>query len=108
MQMRYYTSNAVICTTEMAFDVEGTTYVEFDAKNTNNNNVKVQYSTDGGATWTGDETFTVSTQAKTYTYTISEEGVKARVKFSIVVPASPTNKSRLYIDNVKVYGVSNR
>ena len=106
MQMRYYTSNAVICTTEMAFDVEGATYVEFDAKNTNNNNVKVQYSTDGGATWTGDETFTVSTEAKTYTYTISEEGVKARVKFSIVVPASPTNKSRLYIDNVKVYGVS--
>ena len=106
MQMRYYTSAGVICNTAMSFDLEGVSYVEFDAESNNGNNVLVQYSTDGGTTWTGDQTFTLNTQTKTYTYNVSETGVTARIKFSIVVPATPTNKSRLYIDNVKVYGIA--
>jgi hypothetical protein len=106
MQMRCYKDKTTAGSSTMNFDLEGVSYVEFDAQNTNGVNVLVQYSTDGGTTWTGDQTFTLNTQTKTYTYNVSETGVTARIKFSIVVPATPTNKSRLYIDNVKVYGIA--
>ena len=48
----------------------------------------------------------MNTQTATYTYNVSEEGVTARVKFTLVIPASLSSTSRLYIDNVKVYGAA--
>ncbi len=106
MQMRCYKDKTTAGSSTMNFDLEGVSYVEFDAQNTNGVNVLVQYSTDGGTTWTGDQTFTLNTQAATYTYNVSEEGVTARVKFTLVIPASLSSTSRLYIDNVKVYGAA--
>ncbi|MBR2333517.1 MAG: hypothetical protein IKA60_04215, partial [Rikenellaceae bacterium] len=106
MQMRCYKDKTTAGSSTMNFDLEGVSYVEFDAQNTNGVNVLVQYSTDGGTTWTGDQTYTLNTQTATYTYNVSEEGVTARVKFTLVIPASLSSTSRLYIDNVKVYGAA--
>lgn len=90
----------------MLFDVTKATYVTFDAASTNGIQVKAEYSTDQGATWQNEAIFTLKgTYDVPYKYVISTEGITARVKFSIVLPASaPTDTSRLYLDNVTVYG----
>ena len=33
---------------------------------------------------------------------VGEKAAKVRFKFTLVPPASPTNKSRLYLDDVKI------
>ena len=107
MQCRWYKADAdKIGYTQMLFDVTKATYVTFDAASTNGIQVKAEYSTDQGATWQNEAIFTLKgTYDVPYKYVISTEGITARVKFSIVLPASaPTDTSRLYLDNVTVYG----
>lgn len=109
MQCRWYKTTAdadKIGYTQMLFDVTKATYVTFDAASTNGIQVKAEYSTDQGATWQNEAIFTLKgTYDVPYKYVISTEGITARVKFSIVLPASaPTDTSRLYLDNVTVYG----
>ena len=107
MQCRWYTTaKDNIGYTQMLFDVTKATYVTFDAASTNGIQVKAEYSTDQGATWQNEAIFTLKgTYDVPYKYVISTEGITARVKFSIVLPASaPTSTSRLYLDNVTVYG----
>ena len=90
----------------MLFDVTKATYVTFDAASTYGIQVKAEYSTDQGATWQNEAIFTLKgTYDVPYKYVISTEGITARVKFSIVLPATaPTKNSNLYLDNVTVYG----
>ena len=106
MQCRWYTTpKDDIGYTQMLFDVTKATYVTFDAASTNGIQVKAEYSTDQGATWQNEAIFTLKgTYDVPYKYVISTEGITARVKFSIVLPSAPTDKSRLYLDNVTVYG----
>lgn len=108
MQCRWYKAPAdadKIGYTQMLFDVTKATYVTFDAASTNGIQVKAEYSTDQGATWQNEAIFTLKgTYDVPYKYVISTEGITARVKFSIVLPSAPTDKSRLYLDNVTVYG----
>lgn len=107
MQCRWYTSaKDKIGYTQMLFDVTKATYVTFDAASTYGIQVKAEYSTDQGATWQNEAIFTLKgTYDVPYKYVISTEGITARVKFSIVLPATaPTDTSRLYLDNVTVYG----
>ncbi len=108
MQMRWYSSAATTFGyTYTDFDIANVTKVEFAAAMTGKNSVKVSYSTDGGATWQGEQTFTLTTSKATYTYVVSETGLaNVRLKFQLVIPSSsPVNKSRLYIDDVKVSGM---
>lgn len=102
MQMRYYTADAVIPYCQMEFDVENASKVIFQSMNTANNNVLVQHSTDSGASWSTGETFTIKTSPTTCTYEVGEKAAKVRFKFTLVPPATPTNKSRLYLDDVKI------
>lgn len=107
MQCRWYTSaKDKIGYTQMLFDVTKATYVTFDAASTYGIQVKAEYSTDQGATWQNEAIFTLKgTYDVPYKYVISTEGITARVKFSIVLPATaPTKTSNLYLDNVTVYG----
>lgn len=108
MQMRWYSSAATTFGYAYTdFDIANVTKVEFAAAMTGSNSVKVSYSTDGGTTWVGEQTFTLTTSKATYTYVVSETGLaNVRLKFQLVIPSSsPVNKSRLYIDDVKVSGM---
>jgi uncharacterized repeat protein (TIGR02543 family) len=100
-QLRYYTATpnnhgyAV-----MTFDVYNVTKVEFKALNTSSNNLRVQYSVDGGNTFTGDQVYSLGTASADFTYNVNQIG-PVRLKFTLV-PGS-TNGSRVTIDDVKIY-----
>lgn len=106
MQCRWYKGDSDLGYTQMTFDITKATYVTFNAASTNGLQVKAEYSTDQGTTWQNAETFTLTTTyGAPFKYTISSEGITARVKFSVVLPATtPTSTSRLYLDNVTLYG----
>lgn len=109
MQMRWYsTTPATIGYTFTNFDIRNVTYVTFAAKNTNELNVVVSYSTDGGNTFIGDSIIELTSNKATYRYNVSETGEYdfVRLRFAISLPASaPSSTSRIYIDSVVVYGV---
>ena len=109
MQMRWYTSAvANLGYTYTNFDLVSVSKVEFSAANTLGLNVKVEISADGGLTWIAGETFTLSTSSAAFTYNVpaANQSGNLRVKFSVVLPDPiPTGTSRLYIDDVKIYGV---
>ena len=109
MQMRWYTSS----TTSLGyaytnFNLAKVTKVTFKAANTSGINVIVSYSTNGGSTYTGAQTFTLSTSSNLYTYNVSATGAYpgVRLKFQLTYTTAPTATSRLYIDDVTVYGMS--
>lgn len=108
MQMRWYTSAiSNLGYTYTNFDLANATYVNFFASSTNGLNVKASFSTDGGTTYINEELFILSITATEYTYNISATGEypNVRIKFEISLPDPiPTGTSRLYIDDVKVYG----
>lgn len=108
MQMRWYTgtstSNGYTFTN---FDLPSVTKVTFNAKNTSGIDVIVSYSTDGGTSYVGAQTFSLSTTATEYTYNISATGeyTSVRLKFELTYSAAPTATSRLYLDDISVYGI---
>lgn len=107
MQMRWYTATPTnLGYTFTNFDLAHATKVVFNAANTNGINVIVSYSTDGGTNYVGAQTFTLTTTKTEYTYTISPTGAFAnvRIKFQITYATAPTATSRLYLDDIKVYG----
>jgi uncharacterized repeat protein (TIGR02543 family) len=111
MQMRWYTTApSNLGYTFTNFDVTNVTKVVFNASSTLGLNVLVQYSTDGGITWTGDQTFTLTGTKTAYTFIINESGigigVNCRIKFTIQLPNPiPTGTSRLYLDDVEIYNI---
>jgi hypothetical protein len=112
MQMRWYTNAATtLGSTETNFDLHNVTKVTFKAKNTEAGaglNVTATYSIDGGYTWTGDSTYTLTTNVSDYTYFITDSGqyYNVRLKFQVALQESnPTATVRVVMDEVKVYGV---
>lgn len=104
-QLRYYTSapsnHGYVF---MNFQFDAVTKIEFKALNTSGNNVKVEYSTDGGANYTGAQTFTLGTSASTYTYIVDTSGKdNVRIKFTLV--PGTTTSSRVTIDDIVIYGM---
>ncbi len=109
MQMRWYTSApSNLGYTFTNFDLTNVTRVTFKAANTNGINVIASYSTDGGSTYTGDQTYTLSTTSSEYEYIISNTGEfpSVRIKFQLTYTTAPTATSRLYIDDITVYGIT--
>ncbi|MFO8067600.1 MAG: choice-of-anchor J domain-containing protein, partial [Bacteroidales bacterium] len=110
MQMRWYTSAPENTGyTFNDFDLTDVTKVDFLAASTYGLSVTASYSTDGGLNYTGHETFALSGTASVYTYNISATGEypSVRIKFEITLPDPiPGGTSRLYIDNVEVYGIT--
>jgi len=109
MQMRWYTGSPDnLGYTFTDFNLAKVTKVIFKAANTYGLSVVASYSTDGGTTYLGEETFALTGSAADYTYNISSTGEYAnvRIKFQVALPDPvPTETSRLYIDDVRVYGM---
>lgn len=106
MQMRYYTANPDRHGyTYTDFDLSNVTKVVFKALNTSGNNVSVSYSTDGGSTYTGAQTFILGTSASTFTYNISATGEYASVRIRFQLVPGTTNSTRVTLDDVQVYGM---
>jgi len=110
MQMRWYTSAvANLGYTFTNFDMSNVTKVTFKAANTTGINVIASYSTDGGTTFTGNQTFTLSSTSTQYTFNVSATGefANVRIKFAVSLASpAPTATSRLYIDDVNIYGMT--
>lgn len=108
MQMRWYADAAQnLGYTYTTFNLTNPTRITFDAKNTNNLNVAVSYSLDGGYNYVADSVFTLTSSPKNYTFLISETGEYEyiKVRFAVSLPATPpTSMSKVLIDNVVVYG----
>ena len=112
MQMRWYTATpSNLGYTFTNFDKPNVTKVTFNAANTTGINLIVSYSTDGGSTYTGAQTFTslTSTSSSLYTYTLTTDPAgfasPVRFKFQMTYTTAPTATSRLYLDNVTIYGI---
>ena len=109
MQMRWYTTAPDnLGYTFTNFDLARPTRIDFYAAGTNGINVTASYSTDGGLNYTGNQTFELSSSPGQYSFVISEtaEYEAIRVKFQVALPAPlPTATSRLYIDDVLVFGL---
>lgn len=112
MQMRWYTTaQSNLGYTFTDFNLPNASKVVFKAANTivtNGLNVIVSYSTDGGTSYVNPETFTLSATTTEFTYNISATGAFAnvRLKFQATFSSAPTNTVRLYLDDVKVYGIT--
>lgn len=112
MQMRWYTTTpSNLGYTFTNFDLANVTKITFKSKNyltTNGANVIVSYSKDGGNSYTGDSTFTITTTPTDYEYIVSATGEfpSVRIKFQITYTTAPTATDRLYIDDVVVYGMA--
>lgn len=108
MQMRWYTTAPTLLGyTFTNFDLANASKVVFNASSTNNLNVVVSYSIDGGATYVGAQTFTLTATKAEYSYNISITGEypNVRLKFQLAYTTAPTATSRVYIDDVAVYPV---
>lgn len=107
LQMRWYKNSASsLGYTRTNFSLINATRVTFNAKNTNGLKLTVSFSIDGGATFQSPQTFSLSTNASNYEYVISTSGEDVMLKFAITLPStSPTETSRVTIDDVKVYGL---
>lgn len=106
LQTRDYTSNSVKPYAYTNFETDGVKMVNFKAKNSNGINLIVSYSTDGGTTWLGEENFTLSTSAKSLSYTVGTgNGLNnVRIKFAVDPASTGSNKARMYIDDVQFMG----
>ena len=106
MQMRYYTATSSnLGYTFTNFNLAKVTKVTFKALNTSGNNVSVSYSTDGGSTYTGAQTFTLGTSAASFTYNISSTGEYTNVRIKFTLVPGTTSGSRITIDDLAVYGM---
>ena len=110
MQMRWYTATpSSQGYTYTNFDKPNVTRVTFNAANTAGINLIVSYSTDGGSSYTGAQTFTLTTTSAPYTYTLSTDPAgfasPVRFKFQLTYTTTPSGTSRLYLDNVVIYGI---
>ena len=109
MQMRWYTSTPEnIGYTYTNFDLHNVTHVTFLANSSNDLNVKVSHSIDGGNTYSAGQVFTLGNSAQVFDYVVDEEGSYnfVRLKFAIELPeTAPTATSRVVIDSLVVFGV---
>lgn len=106
MQMRKYNSVGLDPYVETNFTLTNVTKVEFSAKNTAGNNVTVSISIDNGVTFIESQTYTLSTDAAAFTYTVAEtyRTNSIVVRFTFVAAETFTDKSQVTLDNVKIYG----
>ena len=106
LQMRWYTTAAeILGSARTAFDITHATRITFKAKSTNNLNVLVSYSTDGGNSYV-DSLYTLTSMSQDYELIVSETAQydNVRFKFTIALPeTAPTSTSRVYIDSVNIY-----
>ena len=107
LQMRMYKSTGYLQPYLVSqFTLSEVTKIEFNAKNTNGNNVEVSISTDG-TNFVSSSLFTLTTSSVKYTYMVPEEYANAviYIKFSYIAADSFTDKSKVIIDDVVVYGM---
>ncbi len=106
MQMRWYTSAPEnLGYTFTDFDIKNATAITFNAANTSSNNLTLSISKDKGLTWNLVELFTLSSTSTEYTYSIPSEYQNEilRFKFDLSFTSTPSNGSRVYLDNVQIF-----
>ncbi|MGB3997227.1 MAG: hypothetical protein WBL36_02050, partial [Bacilli bacterium] len=90
------------------FNLYNVTRIEFKAANTSTINLVVSISIDEGATWIKEQTYILTASSVEYTYDFgSDEYESVRIKFQLTYDSTPSDKARLYIDDIKVYGYGN-
>ena len=107
LQMRSYTSLPDTYGSAITnFNIANAHKVTFKANAYNNPGtaLKVYYSTDGGTTWLGEETFTVVKAVGEFTYNLPEGGVN-NVRFKLEHALKGVD-NRVTIDEFTVIGIS--
>ncbi len=92
------------------FNLYNVTRIEFKAAKTSTIYLVVSISIDEGATWIKEQTYYLTTSSVEYTYDFgSDEYENVRIKFQLTYDSdsNPSDKARLYIDDIKVYGYGN-
>ena len=114
LQMRWYRAASGSYTTDpiyayTAFQSTNATKITFSSANYGKGGkVEVTISVDGGATWIAPEVFTLTNKKAEYTYDVPEANQTGAVQFKftyVVTDPIPTADDRLYIDDVKIYGM---
>lgn len=73
----------------------------YDEGRSSTMNLLVLHSTDGGTTWQGGRTYTLSETVQQYTYDVSAAGADARIRFTLAIPEpAPTQTAYVIIDDV--------
>ena len=99
-QMRWYSANpSNLGYFVMNYTITDLSYITFLSSSTGGNSVKVEYSVNGSS-FTGAETFSLTTTPTSYQFNINQTG-DIKVRFTLV--SGGVNGSRLYIDNVSFY-----
>lgn len=107
MQMRWYTTApANLGYTFTNFDLANVSKVTFKAANTSGINIIASYSTNGGTSFAGEQTFTLSTTGTEYTFNISATGEYPNVRIKFALTAPTVTSSRLIIDDIAIYGIT--
>lgn len=101
LQTRYYASVGVSPYMRTNFAVAKAAYISFQATSTGDNCVALSYKA-GNNDWIVAETFTLSGTAQTFTYMFNTIAENVQFKFTTVLPESPTDKSRVTLDDVTI------
>lgn len=104
-QMRYYTTSGNennFGYVKTDFELVGATKVTFSASTSSNLSLQVAYSSDLGVSWASPIDFQLQREAITYEYIINTQDA-VQLKFTLVSNNSSSG-SKLFIDDVKVYG----
>lgn len=109
LQMRSYNNNVSKGYTFTSFSLNGVTKVVFSGQNTSTLRVNLSYSIDNGVNWSTNTLFVLTSSKTEYTYPISNTGLQnVRIKFEVAFAGAtaPTSTARVYIDDVKIYGLT--
>lgn len=104
-QMRVYAGDENRGSISMNFSLNNVTKVLFNASTSNNINVTVAHSTNNGDTFSEGVLYTLTTTSTQYEYVLPSTSSNVRVKFTLTTDPVGTT-SRVYLDNVRVYGMS--
>ena len=103
--MRYYKSVSKTPTLTQYFDINNVDAISFWSKTeSTNNKLNVEYSTDGGSSWSSlASNISVTTLYKEYSYNFSTQQAKVRLRFTI---GTTTEKKSMFIDDIEFISTS--
>lgn len=105
VQCRFYKNSSEYPYAQMNFNVENVSKISFKAQVSNTNlSLKLQYSTDDGASWTDAKNFTLKTSMDTYSYTPESTLASARFRFYVNHTNTHTSKTpqKFYLDDISI------
>lgn len=103
--MRYYKSVSKTPTLTQYFDINNVDAISFWSKTeSTNNKLNVEYSTDGGSSWSSlASNISITTSYKEYSYNFSTQQAKVRLRFTM---GTTTEKKSMFIDDIEFISTS--